>query len=92
MLILNAVALHFLVWWVLVLEKKHIPYTAFLSSHLFLVSTPFSLRVLLMHALSLVVNHSFSVLASPTHNGSLQCRIHVMGFDGMISGTGRTDK
>ncbi|KAJ5373788.1 hypothetical protein N7517_005794 [Penicillium concentricum] len=73
-------------------KKKHSPFTALLFSHLFLVSTPFSPRVPLMHALSLIDNYIFLISASPTHDGSAQCRVYVMGYGGMISGTSKTDK
>ncbi|KAJ5696457.1 hypothetical protein N7536_006869 [Penicillium majusculum] len=124
MLILNSVALHFLVWWVLVLvcfppvvkgprgstspiryknpypllspcsltceKKKHAPLHR--TPSLPPLATPFSPRGLLMHALSLVDNHSFPVFASSAHNGSLQYRVNVMGSDGMIPGARMTDK
>ncbi|KAJ5824318.1 hypothetical protein N7447_006658 [Penicillium robsamsonii] len=73
-------------------EKKYSPFTALLFSRLFLVSTPFSPRVPLMHALSLVDNYIFPISASTTHDGSLHYRGYVMGSSGMVSGTRKMDK
>lgn len=127
MLILNSVAIHFLVWWVLVLVcfppavkgprgstspiryKNPYPllspcsltcifdcrkktYPLHRTPSLPPLATPFSPRVLLMHALSLVDNHSFPVFPSPAHNGSLPYRVHVMGLGGMIPDSRMTDK
>lgn len=44
------------------------------------------------HALSLVDLYLFPVSAGPAHNGSLQCRVHVMSSGERITGIRKMDK